>query len=146
MRLFLSPHTLDELFGMPHEILRVQPGYWTIDPDEYKTALVERWGEDIVFRESIAHFPLSWYLTASGGASFSLGANSVSFDVYDTFEDFVLWHRSIIPEERHRLYLCGEEVFGNLEIRSETSREKIRRFAGVKWANFTPNPIAPFPR
>jgi hypothetical protein len=127
LRLFLSPYTVDEIFGVPKEILRAQPGYWAIDPEAYKKALVQRWGDHIEFRQS-NHFPLSWHI--SEGSYMELSDNSVSFDLYDPFEDFVLWHRSIIPEE-HCLYLCAEELADSLEVKNSTSSDEIRRFADL---------------
>jgi hypothetical protein len=130
IRLFLSPYTVDEIFGVPKEVLRAQPGYWAIDLEAYKKALIQRWGKNIEFRES-GLFPLSWTLMVEDAGSYmNLSDNSVSFDLYDPFEDFVLWHRSIIPEE-HRLYLCAEELAASLEVKTSTSGDEIRRFADL---------------
>jgi hypothetical protein len=132
MIVFLSPHIPEELFTVPIEKLKEKPGYWRIDPEEYKKALLQRW-EDIIFRDPPANFLLSWSLPIpeTGGRSYhNLDDNTVVFNLYNTFEEYVLWHRSLIPEERH-LYFFLEGIFIPFEIKLTTSAEELKHFVGA---------------
>lgn len=130
---FLSPHKPEELFTGSTNELREKSGYWRIDPEEYKKALLLRW-EDIVFHDPPSNFFLSWSLpipeTDGGRSSFNLDDNTVVFKLYDTFEEFVLWHRSVIPEPRHLLFFL-EGIFTVFEIKLTTSAADVKRFVGA---------------
>ena len=108
-----------------------------IDPAIYMEQLLKKWPNAQLLHTS-ANFPLQWILyTESGAHSLdSRGVGSLHSNlqvVYlDTpYEEFFLWHRSVIPA-RYRLFLFNVSSLDSLEITSNMTMEDLRKFLGGK--------------
>ncbi|MBN2302978.1 MAG: hypothetical protein JXQ72_00785 [Anaerolineae bacterium] len=130
MLVFISTFDPNDTLPVSIEEAREDSRYWEVDLNEYKPRLIQHW-QDVTFSEKPEPFLLSWSLpipkTEGGRTYFNLADCMVSFSIYDSFENFVLWHRSVVPK-KHRLYLYLEGSLRVLEIQSTTTTEEILDF------------------
>ena len=109
-----------------------------IDVQLYREGLACRW-EGITFLNSDAsHMKLSWELPLEekecGGLQGDLHEDqqSVSFGTgpKKSFIDFVLWHRSFVPE-KYPLFLSNSSSWDSLKLTRNTTEQDIVDFTGI---------------
>lgn len=103
-----------------------------IDPSWYEQQLSEAW-PGIQFLPSSKWAALSWDLLVSedGGCIFGMLHKDLQVVSLDApYEEFFLWHRSIIPSE-FRLYLFNDSSLESfVELTPFTDMNDLRKFCG----------------
>lgn len=102
-----------------------------IDPTEYQEKLLEQWSYT-VFLEPVSSPPppLEWRLKKSEGDVGLFGGLQRNLQVVwmrTPYEEFFVWHRSIIPPE-YPLYLFNSSSWDRLELTLETTEDDIKDF------------------
>src|SRR6266487_841903 len=124
---FVAPYRPEEKESPALEVLP-EISSLRIDPTEYQALLLKKW-PGISF-DSSSYILLGWFLQITKeGAKIIGGLEEDQQTVFlDTpFDEFFLWHRSIIPPQ-YELYLFHEGSWDNLELKPNTSLEEIQRF------------------
>ena len=107
----------------------------SIDPEEYRQLLIERWPSTTFFQRSDIS-PLEWEIRVEepdqSGAYGTIGMLHGDLQVVSVetpFEEFFLWHREIISNE-HRLFLFNDSSYESLELTEQTTLREIQEFVG----------------
>lgn len=126
----VAPYRPEEHESMAPEVMRTTSDL-KINPFEYQSLLLERWPGINVY-----HLPryvlLEWVFPVTEGWSGPIGGleNDQQTVFIDTpFEEFFLWHRSVIPG-KYRLFLSHEGSWDTLELKVDTTLEEIQSFVG----------------
>jgi hypothetical protein len=101
---------------------------------EYREKLLERWSEITFSHESL----LAWRLPLESGQYSGLwgllqdNQQIVSFGTgpKKSFVDFILWHRSVVPEE-YQLFLFNSSSWDSLILTRTTTEQDIIDFTGI---------------
>jgi hypothetical protein len=103
-----------------------------IDPDWYKRQLLKNWPNIEFFQPTTKYYVLSWRFPSTAEGSGSLAGLQENLQVISMsapFEEYIVWHRSIIPDD-YTLYLFNESSSNSLELTSKLTIEDIEQFVG----------------
>lgn len=104
-----------------------------IDPDWYRAELLKKWPLAKVSRSGSEHYVLFWTLDSEDGpgpeGDLQADCQHVSFTYSTpTFEEFIRWHRGLIPE-KYTLYLFNSSSAPrHLVVTASTTSDEIENY------------------
>jgi hypothetical protein len=107
----------------------------SINPSEYRAKLLERWPQ-MTFIHTLP--VLNWELPLEDGEYSGLSGHlQTNLQIVEfgtgpkkSFVDFILWHRSVIPEQ-YPLYLFNSSSWDSLLLTNDTSEQDVVDFTGM---------------
>jgi hypothetical protein len=107
-----------------------------IEPAVYREKLKERWNEIVFFTSS--PFPLEWELPPESNQYSGLSGQLENHQIVSfgtgpkkSFLDFILWHRSFVPEQYQLFLFHSSAWFDSLILTMKTTEQDIINFTGI---------------
>jgi len=127
---FVAPYRPEDRESIDSKTIQTT-SHLIIDSVEYKNLLQIKWS-GIRISQSSEYVLLEWFFPVMDGWAGPIGGldkDKQTIFLDTPFEEFFLWHRSIIPDE-YKLFLFHDGSWKNLELKPDTGLEEIQQFCG----------------